>query len=145
MAGLSREEHAIVMRLLHNRRLIDRDVQEIKHNNKEVGSIANTTSESANVADALKQHLNQMHARLPDGPKRVVRNCDPLYRELFDRYDEIETTITTLKNGVSVSQIGENDCAIALIKKHRSTVTGFVERGGAEVMSTHSIDSNLCT
>ncbi len=135
--GLTSTESTVIDALLDNRDDIRRSVTPVYHNGDFVGTLANTTSHNPTVTGHLQSHVHQMKALVDSG--RSVRRRDPLYRELLDRRGQIAMSITNQLNGVSVLQTSSDDCTAALIRDHSETVTGFVERGRAEVRANHPV------
>lgn len=68
--------------LLMQHQKIQRNVEEIPN-----GIRAVTTSADPEVAKLIRTHVGQMKSRIEDG--RPIRVMDPLFREIFDRHDQI--------------------------------------------------------
>jgi len=47
--------------------------------------------------------------------------------------------VEDLNDGVLVTELGESDCAVELIKGHSEVVGGFIDRGRAEVRANHPV------
>lgn len=120
--GLTREEHEVVMALFDHRLQISRTPKEIAN-----GFNITTTSSNAHTAELIQRHV---YAMTHLGKKRRIRQCDPLYRALFDHMDDTEMQVDYLENsGVQVVHTGTTDCAKQLVKDHTYTVSQFVDTG----------------
>jgi len=135
--GLTSEEMRIIDFLLDNRFDIDRSTEEVTKNGKVVGMELVTTSNLQAVAGNIKKHVHQMKALVEAG--RWVRQRDPLYAALLGRRKELSMEVEDLSDGVLVTELGESNCAVELIKGHSEVVDGFIDRGRAEVRANHPV------
>lgn len=85
----------------------------------------------ADAAAAIRRHVREMKQMLETGGR--VRMWDPLFRELFDRADEIDMEIEELDDGMRVTETSEDPQVAELIQAHARKVTEFIERGPAAV------------
>jgi hypothetical protein len=86
---------------------------------------------NAEAAQAITRHVQEMRQLLETGGR--VRMWDPLFRELFDRADEISMEIEELEDGMQVTETSDDPGVAALIQAHARKVTEFIERGPAAV------------
>ena len=115
------------MSLVHEYRdVIEREVVEIEN-----GVITTTVSGDPEAAEVLSRHVAEMKGLIESGGR--VRAWDPLFREIFDHYQEIDMTVETVAGGVRVTETSENPEVAKLIKAHARKVGEFVARGPAAV------------
>jgi hypothetical protein len=57
----------------------------------------------------------------------TIRQWDDLFYEAFALRDFHHMNVNYTDNGVEVEQIGENDCAKAIVQAHAAVVCYFVE------------------
>jgi len=107
--------------------------REVKLNDK--GYTATTTTTDKALAAKLKAHLKYMAARLDS--KAMVRRWDPAFVELVEYYDQLDTKITELDDGVKVEVIGKNADAVKVAQNHARIVTGFTKEGAKAVEREH--------
>lgn len=105
----------------------------VKMNEK--GYTATTTTTDKALAAKLKAHLKYMEARLDS--KAMVRRWDPAFVELVEHYDQLDTKITALDNGIRVEVIGKNANAVKVAQNHARIVTGFTKEGAKAVERKH--------
>lgn len=101
----------------------------------EKGYTATTTTTDKALAAKLKAHLKYMAARLDS--KAMVRRWDPAFTELVEYYDQLDTKITELDDGVRVEVVGKNADAVKVAQNHARIVTGFTEEGAKAVERKH--------
>jgi hypothetical protein len=99
------------------------------------GYTATTTTTDKALAAKLKAHLKYMAARLDS--KAMVRRWDPAFVELVEYYDQLDTKITELDDGVKVGVIGKNADAVKVAQNHARIVTGFTKEGAKAVEREH--------
>lgn len=99
------------------------------------GYTATTTTENKELAAQLKAHLAYMEKRLES--KAMVRRWDPAFVELVKYYDQLDTEVSPLPNGVKVTVKGKSLEAIQVARNHAKIITGFVENGAAAVQREH--------
>ncbi len=114
--------------LVHDyREAIERQVEEIEN-----GVVTVTRAPSSpEAAEAIARHVSEMKQLLASGGR--VRMWDPLFRELFDRADEISLEIEQLEDGMRVTETSDDPAVVKLIQAHARKVSEFVERGPAAV------------
>ena len=83
------------------------------------------------AAAAIRRHVREMKQMLESGGG--VRLWDPLFRELFERADEITMEVEELDDGMRVTETSEDPEVASLIQAHARKVTQFIERGPAAV------------
>jgi hypothetical protein len=76
-----------------------------------------------------------MEARLDS--KAMVRRWDPAFVELVESYDQLDTKITELDDGVRVVVIGKTADAVKVARNHANIVTGFAKEGDKAVQREH--------
>jgi hypothetical protein len=76
-----------------------------------------------------------MAARLDS--KAMVRRWDPAFVELVEYYDQLDTKITELDDGVRVVVSGKTPDAVKVARNHAKIVTGFTQEGGKAVEREH--------
>lgn len=99
------------------------------------GYQATTTTADKDLAAKLKSHLKYMSARLDS--KAMVRRWDPAFVELVEYYDQLDTKITELEDGVRVVVTGKNADAVKVAQNHAKIVTGFTKEGDKAVEREH--------
>ncbi|REJ85432.1 MAG: hypothetical protein DWQ36_10100 [Acidobacteria bacterium] len=125
--GMHGGNHGVMrnaMQLVHRYRSdIVRQVENVE------GGVMTTTRSPHNrdAARALELHVREMKALLESGGR--IRDWDPLFAEIFDRYDEIEMTIEALEDGVRVTETSEDPDVVELIRAHAAKVDQFLARG----------------
>lgn len=127
------DEQDIIQNLAANRHLINRTVTETQD-----GIIASTWSLEENVSGWLKTHVQQMKA-LIESDTGTIRQWDDLFYEAFALRDFHHMNVNYTDNGVEVEQIGENDCAKAIVQAHAAVVSLFIERGQDEIRLNHEV------
>jgi hypothetical protein len=58
-----------------------------------------------------------------------IRSWDPLFAEIFENADKIETSIEEIEGGVAVAETSDDKQAASLIRAHASKVMEFAARG----------------
>ncbi len=116
------------MSLVHEfRGSIERTVVEIDQ-----GVVTTTVSPGdPDAARMLVQHVNKMKRLLESGGR--VRAWDPLFREIFDRYEEIDMLVEPIDGGVRVTETSNDPEVAKLIQAHARKVDEFLARGPAAV------------
>jgi hypothetical protein len=123
MENLHRRLHdrsIILDELFDHRTLINRTVQYTTN-----GVVATTTSSDAYVAQLIQAHVTDMkHLTRP------IRQCDPLFRSLFEHMEETSLEYVNITNlGVQVEHTGTTDCGVLLVQAHATQVSSFVNTG----------------
>lgn len=132
--------HAVMqnaMRLVHDfRDSIERQVVELDN------GIVTTTISASNpeAAKTLARHVAEMKSLLESGGR--VRGWDPLFREIFDHYSEIDMQVEAIPGGVRVTETSENPEVAKLIKAHAQKVNEFLARGPAAVHESTPLPSD---
>jgi len=99
------------------------------------GYTAVTTTENQDLAAKLKEHFSYMEKRLDSGS--MVRRWDPAFAELTEYYDQLETDVAFLDNGIQVTVTGKTPEAAKVARNHARIVTVFTEKGSDAVRSSH--------
>ena len=88
-----------------------------------------TESEDDDLRESIITHVAFMATRLEEGrnPKVIIQW--PTLDLLFDKYNEIETTIEMTDIGVEVIQTSANREVIALLQQHAAEVSDMAARG----------------
>lgn len=88
-----------------------------------------TETEDDDLRDSIITHVAFMVTRLEEGrnPKVIIQS--PTLDLLFDKYDEIETTIEMTALGIEVIQTSANGEVVALLQQHAAEVSDLSERG----------------
>ncbi|NNL66901.1 MAG: hypothetical protein HKP30_11700 [Myxococcales bacterium] len=126
--GRGRDVMEATHALVHDYRgSIVREVEEIEN-----GVITVTRSpEDPEAAAMLRRHVLEMKELLADGGR--IRLWDPLFSEIFDRYDEVDMVVEELEDGVRVTETSNDPEVVKLIQAHARKVDDFVARGPAAV------------
>jgi len=103
---------------------IKRTVQNLPNGIKTV-----TETEDDDLRESIVTHVAFMVTRLEEGrnPKVIIQS--PTLDLLFDKYDEIETTIEMTDLGVEVIQTSANSEVVALLQQHAAEVSDMAARG----------------
>ena len=125
-------DHEVFQFLLQNHEKIKRTVKELPS-----GVETLTESETPEIADKIKEHVEWMEYRIEN--TNPIRMRDPLFAELFQHTDKIKMVHEDTKNGVRVVETSDDPYVAKLIKAHAKVVSGFVERGFAEAMTNHAV------
>lgn len=102
----------------------------------DTGYRATTISEDKEVAKYLKRHVAQMESRLENG--MGIRHWDPAFAELREHYDDMTIKVNDVDKGVSVDVVGKTPEAIKVAQNHAKIISGFVEKGNAQMHASHS-------
>lgn len=88
-----------------------------------------TETEDDDLRESIITHVAFMVTRLEEGrnPKVIIQS--PTLDLLFDKYDEIETTIEMTDLGVEVIQASANREVVALLQQHAAEVSDMAARG----------------
>ena len=88
-----------------------------------------TETEDDDLRESIITHVAFMVTRLEEGrnPKVIIQS--PTLDLLFDKYDEIETTIEMTDLGVEVIQTSANSEVVALLQQHAAEVSDMAARG----------------
>ena len=108
--------------LLENHASIERTFEEIPGGIRSI-----TTTSDPELVPVLREHVSQMIALLESGG--WIRGWDPLFAEIFERADEIETTVENIDGGVAVTETSANEDVALLIKAHAEKVMEFAAHG----------------
>jgi hypothetical protein len=121
--GLTDDEHEVIMALFDHRHEIQRTPVEIEN-----GYNITTVSDNTRVAQLIQEHVHSMTQLKQNG--RRVRQCDRLFRALFDHMDETSMEVEYLEDvGVHVTHSGKTPCGEVLVGDHTRTVSRFVDTG----------------
>jgi hypothetical protein len=86
-----------------------------------------TTSTDAALVPVIRLHSREMHARMEQG--NVIRETDPIFRELFRHHSEITFRSTLVPGGIQETETSRNPQVVLLLHAHSRVVASFV-RGG---------------
>jgi hypothetical protein len=108
--------------LLENHESITRTFENIPGGIRSV-----TTSSDPEIAQVLRLHVGQVTDLLENGG--WIRIWDPLFAEIFEHADKIETSVEKIEGGLVVIETSQNEQVALLIQAHAAKVMEFVERG----------------
>jgi hypothetical protein len=118
----------VIHDLLVNHEQIRRDVEDARG-----GVRAVTTSSNPGIAELIRNHVRAMSERIEEG--NPIRQMDPLFREIFEHYEQIELRIEEVRGGVRVVETSDDPQVTLLIRQHaRRAVSEFVRFGMARAM-----------
>lgn len=109
-------KHASIRRTLNHRQEGDLGIVE-----------AVTESDDPEVAALIQDHAKAMQARMRVGAQ--VRSWDPVFTELFARYQLVSLEVTLTEHGVRVVESSRDPETIALLRSHAMGVNDFVREG----------------
>ncbi len=91
--------------------------------------IVETTTESDDPAVAAKiiDHAKSMQTRMREGAQ--VRVWDPVFRDLFERHQNVKLEVTPTNKGVKIVESSSDPETIALMRSHAMGVSEFVRHG----------------
>ncbi len=128
MGGGGRDVMQATHALVHDyRESIVREVEEIEN-----GVVTVTRSpEDPEAAAMLQRHVGEMKDLMAEGGR--VRVWDPLFSEIFDRYEEVDMVVEKIDGGVRVTETSQDPEVVKLIQAHARKVSDFLARGPAAV------------
>lgn len=94
------------------------------------GYTALTESDDPVVAKTLREHVDQMRARLDAG--MGVRRWDPAYDEMVRHYKDLELKVEPTEKGLRVVMTGKTPAAVKIAQNHAQIVSKFVAHGWSE-------------
>jgi hypothetical protein len=94
------------------------------------GYTALTESDDPLVAKTLREHVDQMRARLDAG--MGVRRWDPAYDEIVRHYKDLELKVEPTEKGLRVVMTGKTPAAVKIAQNHAQIVSKFVAHGWSE-------------
>jgi len=129
-------DHTVIQQLVEHRHKIERTVKFTDN-----GVATRTWSDDNTVASWIEQHVAAMQARLKTGNR--IRQGDPLFRAVFDHaaefHNDLVLNFTVADGGVYVTETSSTRCGIDLIQAHADVVSGFIDKGPAEVCLNHDV------
>ena len=117
-----RAEMATYRELLENHESIERTFEKVPGGIRSV-----TTSSDPELVPVLRRHVAQMIDLLENGG--WIRVWDPLFSEIFEHADKIETSIEEIEGGIAVTETSRDEQVALLIQAHAAKVMEFVDRG----------------
>ncbi len=99
------------------------------------GYKSRTVSDDPKIAKTLQKHVKEMRERL--GAGMMIRRWDPAFAELVEHYKEIEHDFKEAPGGVEMIAKGKWSDAIKVVQNHARIVSGFVEKGPAQMHKSH--------
>ncbi|MEQ1760081.1 MAG: hypothetical protein ABL986_17325 [Vicinamibacterales bacterium] len=90
-----------------------------------------TESTDPRVAQLLIGHVVSMNARVEKGDDPGLPIESPALRAIFKNHESIRTTLETTARGIVVMQTSTDPTTVALLQRHASEVSSFVEEGMA--------------
>ena len=128
MMGGSMQDMRAIHGLLSEHQKIRRSVKGIPSGVETV-----TTSEDAQVANLIREHVSQMKARIEEG--RPIRQMDPLFRAIFENHQHIHLKVADVPGGVRVTETADSPNVVPLVRQHaRRAVSEFVAEGMSRAM-----------
>ena len=112
-----------------NHKKIKRSVENLPNGIRTV-----TETDDEDLRESIVTHVAFMVTRLEEGrnPKVIIQT--PTLDLLFDKYDEIETSVEMTDLGVEVIQTSANSEVVSLLQQHAAEVSDMSERG---MMAVH--------
>ncbi|HLP85074.1 MAG TPA: sulfur transferase domain-containing protein [Phycisphaerales bacterium] len=92
------------------------------------GVEATTESDDPAMIALIQQHAHAMHERMKVGAQ--VRVWDPVFADLFARYQSVSLTITDIPTGVTIVENATDNETTALLWSHAAGVSDFIRFGG---------------
>lgn len=96
-----------------------------------------TTSDNAEVAAKIRDHVDAMKKRIEGGSP--VRRWDPLFNAIFANADKVQMQLKEIPGGVEVVEFSDDPKVVALIQAHAKVVSGFVDSGFEEAEQAHPV------
>jgi hypothetical protein len=126
---------SVIHKLVNNRNDITRH---IKDTSKGVLTKTHSKSDSTNTNSWIREHVDSMMKLVASGHR--IRNCDGLFKELFDHASEmkLECHDDDETGGVQCKFQANSTCAVGLSQAHARVVSAFIENGWDEVHQDHS-------
>jgi len=115
-------DQALFSQLLEHHTQLKRETEKLPN-----GIISRTTSENAELAKVLIEHVAGMERRFAKG--RAIRSWDPLFAALFEHRNEIKMEYHPIENGVEAKLTAEDPKIVELIYAHDTTLHNFVNEG----------------
>jgi len=124
-----------IHKLLNNR---DDITRHFKDTSEGVHTKTYSKSSSNETNTWIRQHVESMMELVRSGHR--IRNCDGMFRELFDHAAEMEVLChdDDESGGVQCKYQANGDCAVGLAQAHARVVSAFIEKGWDEVHQDHS-------
>lgn len=99
------------------------------------GYTALTESDDPVIAKTLREHVDQMRARLDAG--MGVRRWDPAYDEIVRHYKDLELKVEPTEKGLRVVMTGKTPAAVKIAQNHAQIVSKFAAKGWSEHDVSH--------
>ena len=128
------EDRDLFHALLSRHDEIHREVE-----NLEDGVRTLTEADDPELAALIKRHVQRMKTRVEDPAPIHMR--DPLFRALFQKYEQITMTVEETEKGVRVTERSDDPYVARLIQAHAAVVNLFVQNGHTEVRQNHDVPS----
>lgn len=127
--GMGRFQEAI-HKLFDNHTKVKRSVEMT-----DTGYKSRTVSDDPEIARTLQKHVKEMRERL--GAGMMIRRWDPAFAELVEHYKEIDHEFHEVEGGVEMIAKGKTPEGIKIAQNHARIVSGFVEKGPAQMHASH--------
>lgn len=101
----------------------------------DTGYKSRTVSDDPEIARTLQKHVKEMRERLGTG--MMIRRWDPAFAELVEHYKEIDHEFKEVDGGVEMIAKGKTPEGIKIAQNHARIVSGFVEKGPAQMQASH--------
>jgi len=100
------------------------------------GYKSRTVSDDPEIAKTLQKHVREMRERLGSG--MMIRRWDPAFAELVEHYEDIDHEFKEVDGGVEMVASGKTPEAVKVAQNHARIVSGFVEKGPAQMHEKHA-------
>jgi hypothetical protein len=101
----------------------------------DTGYKARTVSDDPEGAKTLRKHVQEMRERRGG---MMIRHWDPAFAELVEHYKDLEHEFREVDGGVEMIAKGKTPEAIKVAQNHARIISGFVEKGPAQMHQTHA-------
>jgi hypothetical protein len=100
------------------------------------GYKSRTVSDDPEITKTLQKHVREMRERL--GAGLMIRRWDPAFAELVEHYEAIDHEFKEVDGGVEMIASGRTPEAVKVTQNHARIVSGFVEKGPAQMHEKHA-------
>ena len=100
------------------------------------GYKSRTVSDDPEIARTIQKHVREMRERLGSG--LMIRRWDPAFAELVEHYEAIDHEFKEVEGGVEMIASGKTPEAVKVAQNHARIVSGFVEKGPAQMHEKHA-------
>lgn len=124
---------SVIHKLLDHRKEITREIKDTSE-----GVHTKTYADNDTTNTWIRQHVENMITLVHSGYR--IRNCDGLFRELFDHAADLDLQCNhdDETGGVQCTSQADGDCAVGLAQAHARVVSAFLENGWDEMHQDHA-------